>query len=751
MQRTPAKAVPSSAGESAARTLYVTAADPEGAVPGTGLCDDLRAEMRRFEGLDGPGDANGAQPWHSGTGRSRDLDDLQRAVRSWAETAEQRHLLLYEEADTGTRQVLARRAALGCAPLALVSGAWLQWLTGPANADSGVALRILALYASDVGVGRPRGSRGDAYLTVLRRLSLSEHAVPAERLANDPRVADAAFHVPAVLLAMSRRPDVFDAEILGADLCLRAAGRPPALGVVRRAVPDADWDALDPGAARHEDGPRDLDRCRAAVAALLAESTADRVLQGFGWAFAALRWWDGALFEELTASCDPAHEMAELLRLRAREGAVYHRDFRLDGRSLSDWLAECRDDPGPLLSALAASRLIKRGRSADSPLVNGLVGERGRMFRVFSPDDLTVIRRWIDALPRPETAGTAGGVPAGTANGASAGTAGGSPRGNGATGAEPLVLRTPHATEDDSGGRAPETLRAAYHRLQTRAGDPALARYAFGYVHGWLARSRHGIGHGDLPLPERWTPDGLRPWLVEQHDEHGLRFEQNTGAPVPSRRELIDSTVQLAPLTLIDGGWLQGFTDYGHASSEVGHFLFETYWDELGNGEPRLNHPLIYREVLAEMGVRLPPTGSEEFARWPGFEDRSFELPVYWLCIGRFPRTFLPEVLGLNLAMELSGVGGTYRQARIALKSHGFSTRFVDIHNTIDNVASGHSAWAADAVDTYMAGLPALEGPGARTAAWERVRTGYRSLNPPSGRRARRAARRARTKGRSHA
>jgi len=102
--------------------------------------------------------------------------------------------------------------------------------------------------------------------------------------------------------------------------------------------------------------------------------------------------------------------------------------------------------------------------------------------------------------------------------------------------------------------------------------------------------------------------------------------------------------------------------------------------------------------------------------------------------------------------MELSGVGGSYRQARIALKTYGFSTRFVDIHNTIDNIASGHSAWAADAVDTYLATLPASQGSGARAEVWKRIRVGYRSLNPPHGLGARRAARRARTmKERDHA
>jgi hypothetical protein len=235
--------------------------------------------------------------------------------------------------------------------------------------------------------------------------------------------------------------------------------------------------------------------------------------------------------------------------------------------------------------------------------------------------------------------------------------------------------------------------------------------------------------------------DGLRPWLADQHDQHAAEFEEGADLALPTREAVIDSSIQLAPLTMIDGAWLQGFTDYELAASDIGFSLFSTYWDELGNGQLALNHPRLYRQLAMEMAADLPPTGSWEFAHWPGFRDESFELPVYWLSIGRFPRTFLPEVLGLNLAMELSGVGGSYRRARIGLKKYGFSTRFVDIHNTIDNVATGHSAWAADAIDSYMV---ALSGPEPRAQAWERVRIGYRSLNPPTSPAARRAERRGR-------
>lgn len=684
------------------RALYAIASEPEASLPGGALVDELR----------------GLQHTTAGKPLGAELATLEEQARAWAADEVARCLATLEgAAGEDSRRTLARRATLHCAPLGLVLGAWLQWLSGPANADDPVTLRVLKVYAADLGVGHPQASRGKVYLNLLSGLKLSEHASPTGNLPLDRRIPDGAFALPGVLLAMSRRPDDWRPEILGADLCLRTIGLVPPLSVVRAVHPaSCDWDVLDLANARETGEVLASVEMRAAVDELgdADGATRPRVRLGFAWALSALRQWCSEVRADLGAARDPAYEMAELLRHRAREGAVYHRDFKLEGRALSAWLEEARTDPGPLLTVLARSRLVRAGRAEASALVGNLLGERGPMFRVFSEEDVDVISRWIDSLPgQPQDAvavrAARPSVPEAPTELASLGT--------------PLEE-----------GRTPEGIRDAYHLLQTRHDTVSLRRFALSYIRAWLRRSRRGLDEGELPLPATWERAGLRPWLIDMHDRHGEEFEEGREVPVPSREALIDSTVQLAPLTLIDGSWLQGFCDYGQASSDIGHFLFETYWDELGNGEPRLNHPLLYREVLDEMDVHLPPTAAREFAYWPGFRDSSFELPVYWLCIGRFPQTFLPEVLGLNLAMELSGVGGSYRRAHIALRTYGFSTRFVDIHNTIDNVATGHSAWAADAVDTYMAAVPSTPGGGDRSETWERVRTGYRSLSPPPDR-----------------
>ncbi|MFD6156623.1 iron-containing redox enzyme family protein [Nocardia sp. NPDC060256] len=667
---------------------------------------EIRAEIRRSAG-DEPGR----------------LTECERQAAQWSAAEAARFVALTRAATAAEADVLVRRAVLGCAPLGLVSGAWLQWFSAPGNADDPAVMRVLAVYAADVGVGRPRASRGSAYLALLDRLRLAGRAAPTTMIALEQRIADQAFALPAVLLAMSRRPDEFRPEILGADLCLRVVGLLPALAPVAEVMPSAvDWHSIDFGAARVTGEAAAVDVCRAAVAAFLVAQPSDvaqRLIAGFRWALATLRASHAELYAEVAAARDPAFEMAELLRLRGSQGAIYHGKYRIAGKTLAHWLTECRSDPWPLLDALAGSPVVRPGRSSASPLVTGLVSEHGPMFRIFDPADLAVIRRWIDSLPARSPTSQTPALPA-----------------------SPSPFHPSLAESAPAADSAPADLREAYHRLQVREHTPAARRYALTYARGWLGRARYGIDRDDTPLPATCPAAGLRPWLAEQHDRHAKEFEDNAGGDVQTRRELIDSTVQLAPLTLIDGTWLQGFTDYRQACSEIGFSLFDTYWDELGNGEAGLNHPLIYRELLLEMGVTLPPTASLEFARWPGFREQSFALPVYWLCIGRFPRTFLPEVLGLNLAMELSGVGGSYRRAHISLAANGFSTKFVDVHNTIDNVATGHAAWAADAIGAYLASATGSPGSPDRQLVWDRIRAGYRSLNPPSGWRARLAGRR---------
>ncbi|RZS30531.1 heme oxygenase-like protein [Herbihabitans rhizosphaerae] len=663
------------------------------------ILDDRTRYLRALDPESPPSAADVAAALADAADEPADIDDLIAEVRSWCtdETARFAEVLR----DGGDPTV--RYTLLNCSPLALSAGAWLQWMSSAGNAETEPALHVLSLYASDIGVGHAFADRGSVFREVLRRHRIGDHETDLQ-LTGHERIEGFSFRFPGLLLAMSRLPDRFSGELLGADLCLRAVGLPPPLAAIELGE-DVRRD-LDLGAAREGDPRPALDRARDAVRAF-DETT---VRTGFHWAAGELRRWCASLLREAGLSTSPDYDMWRLIYARARQAAVYHARYKLDGRPLAEWFANVDSGPSQFLAALANSPLVRPGEPDRSPLLRGLIGPKGPMFRIFTDDELAVIRRWISALPRADGE------------------------------AEPLreAQRSWHRHGDrpvaghapaPATGQQPANLRAAYTALLSRDGSEPLRRFARGYVARWLARSRYRLDHAHQ-LPREWDRDsGLRTWLEQEHDRHGREFDESD-TPLPTRDELIDSTLQLAPLIMIDGGWLQGFTDYRLASSAAGHFLFQTYWDELGNGEMDINHPRIYRNLLRDMGIDLPPTVSPSFAEYAGFRAESFALPVYWLSISRFPQTFMPEILGLNLAMELSGVGGGYRSARIALKHYGFSTQFVDLHNTIDNVATGHSAWAVDAIDSHLAGLG---GSDQRCDIWERIRVGYRSLRPPTG------------------
>lgn len=599
------------------------------------------------------------------------------------------------------------------APLAMSFGTCLQGLSAPAVFEDPAHLRAMALLADDVGAGQPEGGRADAYRVIARNFGLYALAGSPREIGYDRTVRDTMFRLPGLTYALSRRSDAFDCELVGFDLCLRAIGLIPALRVLEGRASSTYLSRLDLSKAQGKNalpvGVSLFSVSRDVADAFASDvGGARRVNNGFIRAAGLVADWNARLIELMEAMIQPRIAMAMLVQERAREAQVYHQEFKLENKPLSQWFREAQHDPLPLVDALSRSRLVRPSDPDRSLLVGRLLTSDGPMFRIFRDSDVAVIRRWIASLADTESSAAA------TSD----------------TIAFPkaLLTRPRRVTSgDQSVGVRPKSLREAYYQLQGRALPPQSRIFARHYCDFWLVHARASVDKTDRSLPQHWLPGALREWLLDAHDTHGIEFRAQRDGALPTREEVIDQTVQLAPLTLIDGAWLQGFTEVALASTRVGFPLFETYWDELGNGQWEINHPKIYRDVLAAMGVTLPRTGTIEFATDKRLREESFRLPVYWLSLGKFPNTFRPEILGMNLAMELSGVGGTYRIAQRFLQHYGFPTRFVDLHNTIDNVSNGHSAWAVDAIDAH---IQATSDVIPIEATWGRIRCGYESLAP---------------------
>ncbi|MGD8205035.1 iron-containing redox enzyme family protein [Pantoea sp. FN0305] len=633
------------------------------------------------------------------------VESLAAEINAWCDEAKKAWQILHSQASIRSHLFsFQEKIAAQLLPMMSIQGAWLQGLSAPGVFEDSHQLALMAILADDIGGGAIHATRFDTFRAWLLRTGHHHLTVSYADIAETELTKDNAFRLPALLLSLSRRSDRFNDELIGIDWVFRQIDLMPVLSGLGLEQDTQHALAMNSTFMLGEQTVQPLALTTAIIADFKthAPERLTRMLRGAIWALENLYLWDQDLREEAEYCLDPLSEAAGVIQRLARAGAVYHQQFRLQGKSLSTWLQDARVDPYPLMAAIAQSKLVAPGKPERSPLVTSLISLKGRMFRVFSDDDVAVLKRWIAGLPdsnMPQRRAIQR-VPL----------------------TESVALNQPQPQKT----HYPSSLRHAYFLLQGRAISGRTRQFADDYIQFWLKNAEHSLRTSQRRLPLAWRNGDLKQWLMAQHDAHGEAFSNSDPGTLPARDEVIHSTLQLAPLTLIDGGWLQGFTDIRLASSTIGFSLFRTYWDELGNGLWELNHPKIYRDVLQQMDIQLPPTGSWEFAFDARLEEASFALPVYWLSIGKFPVRYQAEILGMNLAMELSGVGGGYLSARRFLKHYGFSTAFVDLHNTIDNVQTGHSAWAAEAIEAMMRRTPMHQ----HEAVWRRVCIGYESLAP---------------------
>ena len=190
---------------------------------------------------------------------------------------------------------------------------------------------------------------------------------------------------------------------------------------------------------------------------------------------------------------------------------------------------------------------------------------------------------------------------------------------------------------------------------------------------------------------------------------------------------------QFAPVLLVDGSWLQNSAKAGNVQHPVTRFLTRIYADEIGDGRSDWNHANVYRKLLESERIALPEFTSKAFSEHPGFIDTAFDLPVFFLAISQFSSTFEAEIIGLNLAIELSGLGSTYRRLVDELDYWDIDSTIVSLHLSIDNLATGHAALAHDAVTVYLDRIYNAHGYAEMQRHWQRIWSGYLTLHTVPG------------------
>ncbi|MFH8932241.1 LodA/GoxA family CTQ-dependent oxidase [Streptomyces pristinaespiralis] len=270
-----------------------------------------------------------------------------------------------------------------------------------------------------------------------------------------------------------------------------------------------------------------------------------------------------------------------------------------------------------------------------------------------------------------------------------------------------------------------------FYTLQHPDRFPEQVKASRAFVHTFLraaAAAQRSPGAPQTLRPFRYTRENLE----ERLDLIYTQLAQDAEAYNPAdpeiepvfrtRDSVVERLKQLAPFNLLDGVWLRYLTQ-GKPIDDVHALLFTIWKEEVGDGNPALNHSNLYQTLLQQLGIYLPPVDSYAFATRPDLLDSAYTVPAFELAISAHPEAFFPELLGMTLFLEWE-VLGVVPVAKL-MDHHGIDSRFFRMHIAIDNAADGHGALARDAVMHYLDQLHTLGGDDAVQRQWERIWNGY--------------------------
>lgn len=587
------------------------------------------------------------------------------------------------------------------APLGLTEGAWLQQVACVGDGHGAAAAKLFGGYLALLGRNEAE-SPAACYRALLARAGCGLPPVTSRQFAFDSRVGVPALRFASVRLQLGLRAARAFPEIIGFTLAFagsaspwRLAGMEPARrqAVLRRLACHA-RDAMELFLGE-SGGARWTERWRRLVAGYSLYSRSE------------------AEYTAALAACTsptPDQQAGAIFRRKAGFARGYHAAIHLGGRPLDDWFAAQPFDAAGFLAALAASPYVE-GEAGQRPF-DRLTAFGGPMFGIFSGEELETIDAWLRSANKPVRP-----VPA----------------------VESAVVSDPStrtaALQAIAFGRRRLPVRTLFHGLVNDDPSPQVLGAAADLVARVLRRAERRVRTWG-PLRERffaYSPEGLAERVRLIHDKERARYRSFDGKPRLQSEEYLFGMRQFAPAILVDGCWLRHACCAAQQDDRLHRLLLKIYADELGAGEAERHHALVYRALLRQAGIELPDVSDAAFAADDGFLDAAFDLPVYLLAISLFSDRRLPELLGLNLAIELSGLGAQYLTLADELAYWGFDPLIVRLHQSIDSLAGGHAALAVETIQIHLERVQAL-GSDDVTRHWRRVWCGYLSLQVAAGR-----------------
>ncbi len=387
----------------------------------------------------------------------------------------------------------------------------------------------------------------------------------------------------------------------------------------------------------------------------------------------------------------------DLFQQKAKAAIGHHHKIIIQGQSLDHWFADLSENPIAFLQALKQSAYVDQHHPANSRLLS-LFEFSAPMFGVLNTAELQLLKQWLHSTALDAAVTVRGGE-------------------NSWSQKRENRLKVSHYQGLSN--------RALYYFLLNADLFPDVYATAHSKVSRMLRLCRMV---SRMPF-KHYNAEKFDQYIDQLYQQEMAAYQPLHGKPKTSKAAYIWGIKQIAPMILIDGCWLQHSLTLEKCYPEIADILFSIYCDETGRGQLQQNHCYIFKQLLDSLLIKLPPAHSPEFVEQRDLINSSFDLPVYMLSLSCFSVEFLPELLGLNMAIELSGLGKGYMSLVDEWGYWGIDASIAEIHISIDNAASGHTFLAKKAIHLYMDKLmQETASPEIVDQHWQRICTGYMSL-----------------------
>jgi hypothetical protein len=609
------------------------------------------------------------------------------------------------------------------APIYFTELGWLASITQTVTSQTPLVVDLMSvtlrLTEGKQGIAASR----EIYHAYLLADGIDLPALHTLGFAKQPDVGDEIFDFAIIQLALAQFPRVFLPEILGFTLSYCQT-----LSLPEQFFPDTAETKLPSFiTSRSNKRKQELSQVTAIIKAYLndfnqqADELWQRIQTGFWLHQHQMAVCDHRITMLLHTELSPRQAVEKLLAKLMPNAIGHHGKIRLGSRTLDEWFKETPFKSANFLASLLHSPYVDRAKPEHSKLLQ-LFEFNGPMFGVIDDNGKAILKNWLLSELNP-----------GLTQGKKHKTA------NYKVGLKSISSdTTPKQSTTDSQIEHSDIAQENYAKLSDRElyfylvnNDlyPEVLPTAKLRVKRTLTWAKT---FNRLPF-RSYSHQAFEGYIKSLYQHEVDTYKPLNKNPKLSKNAYVWGIEQFAPTILTDGSWLQSIQqlDY-YPSHAIGSLLHKIYQDEIGNGILVQNHPHIYQELLTSLEIKLPPIYTKEFVNHTGFINSAFDIPVYLMSISKFPSAFLPELLGLNMAIEISGLGRVYLRLSEELRFWGITPAIVDIHTSIDNLSSGHSALAIKAIQTYLDEVAACYGEDIMQAHWRRIYTGYCSLQTAS-------------------